>query len=125
MLPSTNDHAEIRVATTGWDQGPRLCAAPRSASMRRESSRTSYTPGMTAEAHQQYDDLHRLVDQLAEDQVAQAQSFMLGLVQQRRPSDTPTKPRRRLSFIGTLSAEPDLAERSEEILEEIASRNAE
>ena len=125
MLPSSNGHAEIRVATTGWDQGPRLCAAPRSASMRRESSRTSYTPGMTAEAHQQYDDLHRLVDQLAEDQVAQAQSSMLGLVQQRRPSDAPTKPRRRLSFIGTLSAEPDLAERSEEILEEIASRNAE
>jgi hypothetical protein len=80
---------------------------------------------MSAEAHQQYDELHRLVDQLTEDQVAQAQSFMLGLVKQRQPSDEPPgEPRRRLSFIGTLSAEPDLAERSEEILEEITRRNA-
>ena len=80
---------------------------------------------MTTEAHQHHDDLHRLVDQLADDQVAEAQAFMLGLVEQRKPSEgAPSRRRRRLSFIGTLSAEPDLAERSDEILEEIVRRNA-
>jgi len=80
---------------------------------------------MTAEPHQHHDDLHHLVDQLAEEQVDEARAFMLGLVEQRPPAEQSTAPvRRRLSFIGTLSAEPDLAERSEEILEEIVRRNA-
>jgi ABC-type branched-subunit amino acid transport system ATPase component len=38
------------------------------------------------------------------------------------PADT--GPRRRLSFAGTLAAEPELAERSEDILDEIARRAA-
>lgn len=50
---------------------------------------------------------------------------MLGLVRQRLLAEQ-SEPvvRKRLSFIGSLSAEQDLAERSEEILEEIARRNA-
>lgn len=36
----------------------------------------------------------------------------------------PERPRRQFSFAGSISAEPDFAERSEEILEEIARRNS-
>jgi hypothetical protein len=72
-----------------------------------------------------YDDLHQLINQLTEDQVDEVRSFMLGLVRQRAPAEQPdVLVGGRLSFIGSLTAEPDLAERSEEILEEIARRNA-
>lgn len=64
------------------------------------------------------EDAHRLLDELDEDQVATAAELLRDLVQQRRPlDDEPTaQPRRQLSFVGMISAEPDLAERSAEIL---------
>lgn len=40
------------------------------------------------------------------------------------PAETTGNAPRRLSFAGTLDAEPDFAERSEEILDEIVRRNA-
>jgi hypothetical protein len=64
------------------------------------------------------EDAHRLLDELDEDQIATAAELLRNLVRQRRPlNDEPAAPsRRRLSFIGMISAEPDLAERSAEIL---------
>ncbi|MGH3687724.1 MAG: hypothetical protein ACRDRU_00875 [Pseudonocardiaceae bacterium] len=63
-------------------------------------------------------DAHRLLDELDEDQVATAAELLRDLVWQRRPLDNEPAPppRRQLSFIGMISAEPDLAERSAEIL---------
>lgn len=66
-------------------------------------------------------DLHELVDQLSPAQADAVRAVVLQLV---KPPAAVTLGRR-LSFAGTLSAEPDLAERSEEILDEIARRNAE
>ncbi len=40
------------------------------------------------------------------------------------PANSSGSPRRTLSFAGTLSAEPSLAERAEDILDEIARRKA-
>lgn len=88
---------------------------------------------MTA-AHQ-HPDLHELVDQL---NPAQAEAVRAVVVQFVAPAgdrrtdtddaavDTgqPEPARRRLSFAGTLSAEPELAQRAEEILDEIVTRNA-
>ncbi|HEY0637760.1 MAG TPA: hypothetical protein VGD67_08950 [Pseudonocardiaceae bacterium] len=83
---------------------------------------------MTAEPHHLYEDLHRLVDRLSTEQVDQARSFMLRLVGDRsgdRLGESAAEPvRRHLSFAGSISAEPDLATRSSEILEEIIRRNA-
>jgi len=79
---------------------------------------------MTAEAHH-YDDLHRLVDQLRPDQADAVRAVVRQLVAIPAQADARLdQPRRRFSFAGSISAEPDLAERSEEILEEIAQRNA-
>jgi hypothetical protein len=67
-----------------------------------------------------HEDLHRLVDRLTPDQAREVRTHVLRLVEQEpdmRPEtdrDTP----RELSFIGLIHAEPDLAERSEEILRE-------
>lgn len=77
---------------------------------------------MTAEAHY-HGDLHRLVDQLTDEQVAEARTFMLGLVRQRESRENRSgSARRQLSFIGIVDADPDLAERSEDILRELARR---
>ncbi|MGH3902459.1 MAG: hypothetical protein ACRDTA_30225 [Pseudonocardiaceae bacterium] len=64
------------------------------------------------------EDAHRLLDELDENQVVTAAELLRDLVRQRRPrDDEPAAPSRRpLSFIGMISAEPDLAERSAEIL---------
>jgi hypothetical protein len=56
------------------------------------------------------DELHHLVDELAETEVA----LVLDIVRDRVARQPERK--RRLSFAGLLSAEPDLASRSEEIL---------
>jgi hypothetical protein len=56
------------------------------------------------------DELHHLVDELAEAEVAP----VLDIVRE-RVARQPER-RRRLSFAGLLHAEPDLAARSEEIL---------
>lgn len=63
-------------------------------------------------------DAHRLLDELDEDQVAAAAELLRDLVRQQRPLDDEpaAPPRRQLSFVGMISAEPDLAERSAEIL---------
>ena len=85
---------------------------------------------MTAAAHN-YEDLHRLVDQLRPEQTEPAHALLLQLVDAARTGpDTPTgdqrgtEPRRyrRLSFAGIISAEPDLAERSEDIIREMFER---
>jgi hypothetical protein len=64
------------------------------------------------------EDAHRLLDELDEDQVAAAAELLRDLVRQRRPLDDEpaATSRRQLSFVGMISAEPDLAERSAEIL---------
>jgi hypothetical protein len=64
------------------------------------------------------EDAHRLLNELDEDQVATAAELLRDLVRQRRPLDDEpaAQPRRQLSFVGMISAEPDLAERSAEIL---------
>jgi len=82
--------------------------------------------GVVTAAHQ-HPDLHDLVDKLNSTQ-ADAVRAVLQLVTN-TPTVTTTEPavaspRRVLSFAGTLSAEPDFAERSEEILDEIVRRNA-
>ncbi|MGQ0778560.1 MAG: hypothetical protein ACT4NY_29805 [Pseudonocardiales bacterium] len=64
---------------------------------------------------------HRLLDELDEDQVSTAAELLRDLVQQRHPLDDDpdeltAQQRRQLSFVGMISAEPDLAERSAEIL---------
>ena len=71
------------------------------------------------------DEFHHLVDDLPDEQVAP----MLALVRaslEDPPADTePARRRRRLSFAGLISAEPDLAARSEDILrDEIGHRTA-
>lgn len=56
------------------------------------------------------DELHQLVDELPEGELAP----VLDLVRNRVAGQP--EPKRRLSFAGLLHAEPDLAARSEEIL---------
>jgi hypothetical protein len=65
---------------------------------------------------------HERVDQL---NPAQADAVRAVVVQFVNPATTDAEPLpRRLSFAGTWSAEQDLAERSEEIIDETACRNA-
>ena len=71
---------------------------------------------MTA-AHQ-HPDLHELVDQL---NPAQADAVRAVVLQFVRPSPSEKLPRD-LGFIGMIEAEEDFAERSEDILAEIAVR---
>lgn len=83
---------------------------------------------MTAEAHH-YDDLHRLVDQLNPDQADAVRAVVLQLVVAAdspgsADNDSDEQPRRHFSFAGSISAEPDFAERSEDILNEMVQRNA-
>jgi hypothetical protein len=76
---------------------------------------------MTA-APQHHQDLHELVDQL---NPAQADAVRAVVVQLVTPSAQGSEELpRRLPFIGMLVAEPDFAERSEQILDEIVRRNA-
>ena len=56
-----------------------------------------------------HDELHRLADAVPEDRVPAAAALLRQLTDQGRP-------RREFSCAGSLSAEPDLAERSEDIL---------
>jgi hypothetical protein len=61
------------------------------------------------------EDAHRLVDALDEQQVRQAVEVLRELADE--PDDQPDdQPAREFAWIGMLSAEPDLAERSSEIL---------
>jgi hypothetical protein len=69
-----------------------------------------------------YDDLHRLVDRLTPGQARALRAVALVLVESRSDETEALAPtvsagrRRRLSFAGIMDAEPDLAERSEDIL---------
>jgi hypothetical protein len=70
-----------------------------------------------------YEDLHRLVDRLTPDQARALRAVALQLVvadtpEQEVPAEPLGKRLRRLSFAGVMHAEPDLAERSEELLRE-------
>lgn len=69
----------------------------------------------------QHPDLHELVDRLSP---AQADAVRAVVLQFITPAPAAETLPRRLSFAGTLSAEEDFAERSEEILAEIVRRNA-
>lgn len=82
---------------------------------------SQYTRVVTA-AHK-YDDLHRLVDRLTPGQARALRAVALELVEGDSAElrvyefDTDEKgPRRHLSFVGLMEAEPDLAGRSEDIL---------
>ena len=77
---------------------------------------------MTAEAHN-YDELHRLVDRLEPDQADAVRAVVLQLVSAGHGVPEHPDRQRHFSFAGSISAEPDFAERSEEILEEIARGN--
>lgn len=67
-------------------------------------------------------DLHELVDQLNPAQADAVRAVVLQLVTP-ATANGETLPRK-LAFIGTLEAEEDFAERSEQILDEIVRRNA-
>ncbi|MFI0423872.1 hypothetical protein C1I98_09000 [Spongiactinospora gelatinilytica] len=69
-------------------------------------------------AHEEYDDLHRLVDRLTPDQARQVHAVVLKLVQNEPETAAPRAgaPHRRFSFAGIISDEPDTARRSEEII---------
>jgi hypothetical protein len=91
---------------------------------------TPYTGGVTAAAHN-YEDLHRLVDQLRPDQTEPARTLLLQLVDSgptaastsaEGQEETERRRYRRLSITGIISAEPDLAERSEDIIREMIER---
>ncbi|MQA24005.1 MAG: hypothetical protein GEU94_00735 [Micromonosporaceae bacterium] len=64
-----------------------------------------------------HDDLHQLVDQLTPRQADAVRAVVLQLVKNpsEQDSDRPPGRRRTLSFAGIMDAEPDLAERSEEM----------
>jgi hypothetical protein len=77
---------------------------------------------MTAAFADEYDELHRLVDRLPVERVRALRAVAIHLVDadtgelgEAEPDD---RGRRRLSFVGIMDAEPDLAARSEEILRE-------
>jgi hypothetical protein len=69
-----------------------------------------------------YDDLHRLIDRLTPGQARALRAVALELVESQLDESEAPAPeaaegkRRRLSFAGLMNAEPDLAERSEDIL---------
>lgn len=83
---------------------------------------------MTAEAYHHYDDLHQLVDQLSPKQADAVRAVVVQLVtaagSPRSDDESDTSLRRHFSFAGSISAEPDFTERSEEILDEMVRRNA-
>ncbi|ACZ85213.1 hypothetical protein [Streptosporangium roseum] len=68
-------------------------------------------------AHEEYDDLHRLVDRLTLNQARALRAVALELVESEPvPRAEAHDRRRRLSFAGIIADEPDSAQRSEEIL---------
>lgn len=79
-----------------------------------------------------YDDLHRLVDRLTPGQARALRAVALELVESQpdEPENSASASvgqgrRRRLSFAGLMDAEPDLAERSEDILRAEFGRHSE
>ena len=69
------------------------------------------------------EDLHQLVEQLEADDLSAAEEALRGLVQRSaEPADATS--RRRFRFAGGMEAEPDLAERSGQILRDELGRGA-
>lgn|GEM_PF-6514010 len=84
---------------------------------------------MTAEAYHHYEDLHQLVDRLNPGQADTVRAVVLQFVTaaDSARSDrevTDDSLRRHFPFAGSISAEPDFAERSEDVLDEMVRRNA-
>jgi hypothetical protein len=77
-------------------------------------------------AASQHPDLHELVEQLNPAQADAVHAVIVQLVTggHAKPDTGHAETPRRLSFAGTLAAGSDLAERSEDILDEIVRRNA-
>jgi hypothetical protein len=72
---------------------------------------------MTAAFAHEYEELHRLVDRLPVERVRALHAVAIHLVDDANADAEPERdPVRRLSFVGILDAEPDLASRSEAIL---------
>jgi hypothetical protein len=75
---------------------------------------------VTAAFAHEYEELHRLVDRLPVERVRALRAVALHLVGDEPREDSSNEPtdgrRRRLSFVGIMEADPDLAARSEEIL---------
>lgn len=66
-----------------------------------------------------HDDLHRLVDRLSPGQADAVRAVVWQLVKETSPQEgdrSSGESRRKLSFAGLMNAEPDLAERSEDII---------
>lgn len=72
----------------------------------------------------QHPDLHELVNQLSPAQADAVRAVVIQFVGREELGTGHGQAPRRLSFAGTLSAEPDLAQRAEEILDEIVTRHA-
>jgi hypothetical protein len=83
---------------------------------------------MTAAFAYEYEELHRLVDRLPVERVRALRAVAVHLVEGERDRSEPGTPeggpRRQLSFVGIMDAEPDLAARSEEILRDEFGRPA-
>ncbi|MFD0742895.1 hypothetical protein ACFQ1L_14620 [Phytohabitans flavus] len=81
---------------------------------------------MTAAFGNEYEELHRLVDQLPVERVRALRAVVIHLLEgaPRVSPDSDDDRPRRLSFVGIMDAEPDLAARSEEILREELRRRA-
>jgi hypothetical protein len=65
--------------------------------------------------------IHRLVDQLAPEQTEALYVLLQGMVsasESGQAADAPAEPGHRFSFVGMMDGEPDLAERSAQILRE-------
>jgi hypothetical protein len=102
---------QLRVSTE--EAGVRLSAEPWAVVRGRFDSMT---------AAPEYGELRRLVDRLTPDQVRALRAVALQLVKQgpqeeSRPGPGGGEPRRHLSFVGVGHGPPDLAERSQEILQ--------
>jgi hypothetical protein len=70
--------------------------------------------------HEEYDDLHRLVDRLTPTQARALRAVALELVhdQPNEPTTVQGERRRTLSFAGIIADEADTAQRSEDILQD-------
>ncbi|MEU7005120.1 hypothetical protein [Nonomuraea sp. NPDC046570] len=75
-------------------------------------------------AHEEYEDLHRLIDRLTSTQVRALRAVALELVDDRTdPEALETGRQRTLSFAGLISDEPDAAQRSEEIIRDLSRQS--
>jgi hypothetical protein len=75
-------------------------------------------------AHEEYEDLHLLVDRLTSTQVRALRAVALELVDDHADPEVPdTERRRTLSFAGLISDDPDAARRSEEIIRDLSRQS--